>query len=347
LNKQGAAALPFQGSRLKRLLCICLCSVVTVCATRLIPFFSPVLSSTIFRTVVSVRTAIGMKNKIVAGKDGWLFYEPELTYATRPLPAENVERIAFFDRTLREHGMILFVVPIPNKIDIYPEKFTDIPAPSPVKAARREIVSGLEKAGVRVIDLVPPFMEAKKNGTPVFDAFESHWTALGMEVAGRCIAGRVAPAAFALRGGPPVLYGVNDTILKGRGDLLGRICGNERWTWYPLPVRRVLCPDGSLYSDDRTSKIMVLGDSYVNHGKWWNAHLGAQIARFLGTPTRTYFSLLANTEGPCMYRLKPRMFPGSGGVVIWAFSSRVLQYHLGDPTKGKAEASDEIQENVH
>jgi hypothetical protein len=318
---------------LKRLLFISLATTFFIIATRLFLLHSSAFSPAIFKAFVALRTSIGMKNKVVGGKDGWLFYEPELTYVTNPLPLENIERIAGFDRTLREHGVILFVAPIPNKIDIYPEKFTGFPAPRPVKTARQTILFGLEKAGVRVIDLEPAFMEAKAAGIQVFDRFESHWTALGMEAAGKVIAGHVAPLLTEHRFGPRISYGVNDTVLKAKGDLIGRICGNEQLTWYSLPVHRVLHPDGSLFADDRKSTIMVLGDSYVNHGKWWNAHVGAQIARYLGCPTRTYFSLLANTEGPCMYSLKPKMFPEGGGIVIWIFSSRVLQYHLGAPKK--------------
>jgi hypothetical protein len=275
-----------------------------------------------------------MKNKIVAGNNGWLFYEPELTYILKPLPHENIARIVEFDRTLREHGMVLFVVPVPNKIDIYPEKFSSFPASHPVKITRLELLRELENANVRVIDLVPAFEEAKARAAMVFDQFESHWTALGMEVAGKIIAKRVGPLLDSLHIGRGVLYTVNDTVLKAKSDLIGRICDNEKRQWYSLPVKQVFCPDGALYTDDRASNIMILGDSYVNHGKWWNAHVGAHIARYLGCPTRTYFSLLANTEGPCMYSLKPKMFPADGGIVIWIFSSRVLQYHLGEP-KGK------------
>ncbi len=320
---------------MKRLLFISLAVLLIVIGIRFCLVLSPALSPLVFKTVVFLRTHIGMHNKVVGGTNGWLFYEPELTYITSPLPTENIDRIVNFNRTLREHGMVLFVVPVPNKIDIYPEKFTDFPAPRPVKAERLEIIEGLEKAGVRVIDLAPPFIEAKNNNIPVFDAFESHWTALGMEVAGNVIAQRVKallaeaePASYLDCGSA---YAVNDTVLKGKGDLLCRVCSDERLAWYCLPVRRVVQPDGSLYEDDKKSKIMILGDSYVNHGKWWNAQIGAQIARFLGCPTRTYFSLLANTEGPAMFSLKPKMFPAGGGVVVWVFSSRVLQYHLGAP----------------
>jgi hypothetical protein len=271
-----------------------------------------------------------MKNKVVAGNNGWLFYEPELTYIQKPLPRENIESIITFDRTLKEHGIALFVVPVPNKIDIYPERFSAFPASHQVKPERRELLQELEKAGVRVVDLVPAFTEAKAAGCQVFHPFESHWTSLGMEIAGRAIAERVVPLLAEYDVGPNVSYSADDTVLKGKGDLIERVCKDERQIWYSLPVHRVVCPDGSLYADDKTSKILILGDSFVNHGKWWNAHIGAQIARFLGKPTRTYFSLLANTEGPCMYRLKPKVFP-ERGIVIWIFTSRVLQYKLGTP----------------
>jgi hypothetical protein len=311
-------------------------AMIAIVAGRIFLLHSKTFSPLAFKTLVSLRTKIGMKNKIVAGNDGWLFYEPELTYIVQPLPHENVARIVKFDRTLREHGLSLFVVPVPNKIDIYPEKFTSFPASHPVKIARSEMLRELEKAGVRVIDLVPAFEEAKTRATMVFDQFESHWTALGMEVAGKTIAQQVRSLLDSLHIEHRVFYTANDTVLKAKSDLIGRICDNEKRQWYSLPVKQVFCADGSLYTDDRKSNILILGDSYVNHGKWWNAHVGAQIARHLGSPTRTYFSLLANTEGPCMYSLKPKMFPADNGVVIWIFSSRVLQYHLGAPKKSKS-----------
>ena len=313
-------------------------AVIAIVAVRFFLLHSKTFSPLAFKAVVSLRTCIGMKNKIVAGNDGWLFYEPELTYILKPLPHENVARIKDFNRTLREHDMVLFVVPVPNKIDIYPEKFTAIPASHQVKNARFELLRELENANVRVIDLVPAFEKAKARATMVFDQFESHWTALGMEVAGNFIAQRVGPLIDSLHIERNVLYTVKDTILKAKGDLIGRICDNEKMQWYSLPVKQVFCSDGSLYTDDRASKIMILGDSYVNHGKWWNAHVGAQIARYLGCPTRTYFSLIANTEGPCMYSLKPKIFPAHGGVVIWIFSSRVLQYQLGAPKEKKSKS---------
>ncbi len=288
----------------------------------------------IFKTVVSLRSCVGMKNKVVAGIDGWLFYEPELTYIADSLPLDNIDRIAGFDRTLRGHGMTLFVVPIPNKIEIYPDKFTAFPSPQPVKSGRLQLIRGLEKAGVRVIDLTPAFEQARQRGDCVFNQFESHWTIRGVEIAAQAIADHIGPLLTQCGITGTVDYIVKDTVFRMRGDLLGRVCDVERQTWYSLPINQVWRADGGPYDDDRQSPILILGDSFVNHGKWLNAHLGAHLARFLRRPTRTYFSLLANTEGPSMYSRKPGVFP-AGGIVVWAFSSRVLQYHLGVP-KNKA-----------
>jgi len=287
------------------------------------------VNTAVFKRIVACKCRWFMKDKIVKGWSGWLFFEPELTYVTGELPPENVQSIIAFDRVLREQGIILFVVPIPNKIDIYPEKFTLLPVSGTIKKARSDMLARLETGGVRVVDLEPVFKNAKSFGQ-IFDPYETHWTALGIEVAAAAIARRLDSALIARGVAYKTAYRSRDTILKTCGDLLDKLNGNRFSTWYPFPVTRVLRPDDSLYTDDRRSEIMILGDSFVNHGKWWNAHLGAQIARFIHHPTRTYFSLQANTEGPCMYRLKPAVFP-AGGIVVWAFTSRVLQFRMGDP----------------
>lgn len=281
--------------------------------------------------MVNYKLQHDIKNKVVFGRGGWLFWQPELEYVVNPLPLDNVHTVAVFDSTLRAHGMALFVVPIPNKIDIYPEKFTSVPAPHPVKKEMPEVIAALAAAGVRVIDLVPAF-EAAKSRIQVFDAFGTHWTAAGIELAAQVI-GRRIDSALGCRGiSRSTLYKINDTILVTHGDLLDKIHDDTNYTWYPFHVKRVVCPDGSLYTDDRNSEILILGDSFVDHGRWWNANLGAQLSRMIGHPTRTYFSLLANTEGPCMYQHKPSVFP-KNGIVIWAFTSRVLQYRLGSPQR--------------
>jgi hypothetical protein len=291
----------------------------------------PTVSTGAFEYVIRFKSHWFMQKKVVAGWSGWLFYEPELAYVTSELPAENERHIVAFDRMLRQHGMTLFVVPIPNKIEIYPEKFTLLPAPHPVKKERGCLLRQLENDGVKVIDLVPPFEQAKHSGR-LFDPYDTHWTTLGIEVAAQVIARAIDSVLVSRNITRDPRYGVRDTVLQTCSDLFDKLHNDHAPTWRPTAVKRVVSPDGSLYTEGRKSEILIVGDSFVNHGKWWNANLGAQLARLIGHPTRTYFNLLANVNGPCMYQSKPGAFP-ENGVVIWAFTSRVLRYSLGDPEK--------------
>jgi hypothetical protein len=132
------------------------------------------------------------------------------------------------------------------------------------------------------------------------------------------------------------LYGVRDTVLRAYGDLQERLRPQGPLVACALHVRQVLCADGSLFHDDAKSEVMILGDSFVDQCRTWDSSLGAQLARYIGRPTHTYFSLLSNTEGPCMYSRKPAAFP-KGGIVIWAFSSRVLRSRMCAPSNGSAQ----------
>jgi hypothetical protein len=264
---------------------------------------------------------------VIRGLDGWLFYKPEIAYVLRPLPALNIQRIKEFDKTLRRLDISLFVVPIPNKIDLYPEKFTRVKAPRPVKKSRKEMIETLKTAGVQVIDLVPAF-EKEKESCPPFEPFQTHWTPSGIEIAARVIAQAIDSTVTAKGIVRNVSYDLRDTVVKTFGDLRDRLNGvGKKSVLYPVLVGRVYRCDGVPYRDDKQSSVLILGDSFVDHLRWYNAQLGAHIARNLGAPTRTYFSLLANTDGPCMYSHKPSVFP-KNGIAIWAFTSRVLRQEM-------------------
>ena len=75
--------------------------------------------------------------KAVLGRDGWLFYAPDVRYLVEPLPpatshAKNDDPfsaiIAFRDQLSRK-GIRLLVVPMPVKPSVYPDKLTRRVAP--------------------------------------------------------------------------------------------------------------------------------------------------------------------------------------------------------------------------
>jgi hypothetical protein len=288
---------------------------------------TPAFTGKLFPLVVELKCKYAAHNKIIAGRNGWLFFEPELTYVVDSLPKENIRSIIEYDRTLRSQGISLFVVPIPNKVEIYPEMLTSIPAPEPVKKERSDLLDTLERAGVRVIDLVPAFEQAKSH-CQLYDPYETHWSAAGIEVAAGVIAQRVDSLLDARHVPRTARYAIRDTVRLASGDLIDRLKG-ERWcALHPVNIPQVYGPDGTPYKDDVRSGIMIIGDSYVDHIRWWNSKLGAHLARQIGHPTYTYCNLLANVKGPCMYDMKPEAFP-KHGIVIWAFTSRVLQMVIG------------------
>ncbi len=296
----------------------------------LVLFSSPKACRAAFHYAVLLKNEYTVKNKVIKGQDGWLFFEPDLDYILDTLPGANVQSICEFNQLLRKRGISLYVLPIPSKIEIYPEKFVPLPALYPVKAERDTLIGELRSAGVRVIDVVPEFID-KKDTCRIFDANDSHWTPEGIELAAQIIAEQIDSSLQSLRiPKRKTRYVLRDTTFLARGDILGRYTGKERLAWYPIEVRQVLDQGGHYYRDDKKSRIMILGDSFVDRGSWWNAHLGAHLARIIGYPTKTYFSLRANTNGPCMYAAKPGAFP-KNGIVIWAFTSRVLRNHLCNP----------------
>jgi hypothetical protein len=298
----------------------------SLCAICFIASRSAPLSEKIFRHVVSFKIAHKARHKVVPGTNGWLFLQPELEYVVHPLPKDNIRLIAAFSRILAGHGMTLYVAPLPNKIDVYPESLTLFAASNPVSRGRSELLEGLRQAGVRVIDVLPAMVNEKAS-RPVFDPYESHWTSEGIVAAAGAIAHAIDSGLTAHGVSRTTRYTVRDTVLQGCADLPERYKGDGAPFWYPTPVKQVLDTGGNFYTDDKTSDILILGDSFVDHGRSWGMHLGAQLARFIGHPTRTYCSLLANTEGPSMYNRVKSIFP-ENGIVIWAFASRVLQYHM-------------------
>jgi len=275
---------------------------------------------------VATKSAAAQGNDVAYGCYGWLFYKPELDYVLDTIPASNVDKIAAFSRTLQQHGITLFVVPLPNKIEVYPDKFSIIPAPEPEQKQRNSFFHALDSAGVNIIDVLPEMKKARHT-CRVFDPYETHWTPDGIEAAADVIAKRIDTALSSRNIMRNTHYTVCDTILSTWGDLLNKLKGDNPPTLYYLHVNRVKCPDGELFTDDKQSKVMILGDSFVDRCRWWNSNLGAQIAHRISYPTRTYCSLMANYAGPAMYDHLPRIFPQKG-IVIWAFTSRVLRNEL-------------------
>jgi hypothetical protein len=225
---------------------------------------------------------------------GWAFRTFELAYWTAwgapqggdpgaPMFALDFRRedhpyhtILRYARTLESHGIDFLVVPVPLRTQVYPERLDGIPDQGPdfrgIDLAHAKYLLTLAQAGVEVLDLLPRFAAQRFENPATADeflyhAFDRHWTPRGAAIAAGAIAERIRQypwfSAGELREG-------TDFVLK-----------RERTSWTPrrkpgLPeseqsleiwLTQVLRPaDGeAAQQSDRSSPIVILGDSFLNH----------------------------------------------------------------------------------
>ncbi|MDB6037339.1 MAG: hypothetical protein JWM99_1180, partial [Verrucomicrobiales bacterium] len=136
--------------------------------------------------------------KVVVGSQGWYFFKPGLNYmllrhdSTHASDATNdpVAAIVDFRNQLEARGFRLLVLPIPNKESIYPDRVT--PRAKNLRSVMaprtREVLEGLSRAGVEVVDLFKEFSEVRRRDgpsakTPLYLAQDTHWSPAGVALA--------------------------------------------------------------------------------------------------------------------------------------------------------------------
>lgn len=223
-------------------------------------------------------------DKIVAGRDGWLFlgndtnrvidqvcgrflFEPREVRAWRRL-LEN--RTAWVEKT---GGSYFFVVP-PNPHALYPEKLPEGIVSSPERPVT-QLLADLERSGsfARVIYPLDELVAAKAEG-PVASSNDSHWNAFGGFVAYGRLMDDVEKVAAVRRLGPG---DVTFHESPGTGDLGGKL---DPPVEAPQVVARIRPRKARLVSDNRVSNrgrileiecleappttCVVLGDSFTH-----------------------------------------------------------------------------------
>jgi alginate O-acetyltransferase complex protein AlgJ len=236
------------------------------------------------------------KVKALAGSDGYLFFRNELDYVVggdlekqragkNPLPV-----IVEFRNALAARGVDFLFVPVPNKVEVFPERFD---ARSAALAGRivapwgRKLLLSLAAAGVEAVDLWPPFL-ASRDG--LFQAQDTHWTARGLELAAHLVAERIRQYPwYADVQKQARRYTTRDAAFTRHGDLHSRLPEAQKAHYKPegLVGHQVLNPDGTPYDDDPASPIVVLGDSFTGVYQLMDcehAGVSAHIAREIGFP---------------------------------------------------------------
>lgn len=232
-------------------------------------------------------------DRVLIGQDGWLFYRPEIQALTGygPLQPEPhsvsrdpalldweapLEPIREFAAQLKERGVALWLVPVPMKPTIYPEMLGGAAAEGPVRHRDApRFFEQLEAAGVRIIDPAPMLFQAKSDAahqtaapdTRLYLPDDTHWSTRGMTLTATLLADQVKQQAWwSNRGGPAWQVRPAGSVV-GHGDLVDKLGLREparRQLPRAEPLQVVELPEGVASATDRSSPVVVLGDSFVN-----------------------------------------------------------------------------------
>lgn len=301
--------------------------------------------------------------KTYLGRDGWLFYRPEIEHltgrgfldplqlkhragsgdslSTAPQP-DPVVAIAEFHDQLAARGVELIVMPAPVKGTVHPERFASRFEGSTNVVRNRsdaEFVERLRAKGVEVFDAATVLADFRRGtGGPAYLATDTHWRPEAMDAVARALAAvierRIGPPAA------PVAYTGGTASVTNRGDLAAMLTLiDESW---PAPevaeLQPVRAPDGRPWATDRAAEVMLLGDSFCNifslESMGWGAasgfaeHLSLHLKRPVDRIARNDAGAYA-TRQMLIWDLarKPERLKGKK-IVVWEFSARELS--IGD-----------------
>lgn len=282
--------------------------------------------------------------KVLAGRDGWLFYRPGVDYLVQRWPAgedstdgldEPFEAIVDFRDALAERDITLLVMVAPGKASVYPDKLSTRTEDNPaaVRSRTNAFMGRLRNAGVSVVDLFELLGDEKERNE--YDgnylALDTHWSPAGVEIAADAVAERVRNEGWVSNG--DTAYEGQTVAVEREGDLLRMVDSPSVAAQFPdetVECQQIIdTATGELYADDPDSPILVVGDSFLRiyqRDEPGAAGFIAHLAHALGRPLA---SIVNDGGASTLVRQelsrKPALLRGKK-LVIWEFVERDLRF---------------------
>jgi hypothetical protein len=315
--------------------------------------------------VQSVLTgALGVGNEqALAGRDGWLFYRPDVEYITGPafLDPEGMKRraeksgirpdpfsaIVDFRNQLRARGIDLMIMPVPVKPGIDAEMLAG-KATSGGALQNASFASFIERLGIEgvpVFDPTPLLMERKRarGGQPLYLQTDTHWRPETMESVAQALAkslnARGPLAGLSGTGLPAGTLQVLDKEVSGLGDIAIMLRLSKTQRIFPLQTVTIhqVALDTGLWHAEKDADVLLLGDSFSNifslEAMGWgdSAGFAEHLSRALGR--RTIDCIVRNSNGAFATReiLSQELARGRDRLagkklVVWEFAARELAF---------------------
>ena len=284
--------------------------------------------------------------KVLAGRDGWLFYRPGVDYLVQRWPAgedstggmnEPLDAIVDFRDALADRDITLLVLVAPGKASVYPDKLSARTEDNPaaVRSRTSAFMEQLENAGIPAVDLFDLLGETheRNDNDRHYLALDTHWSPAGVEIAAQAVAERIRNEGWVSNG--DTVYEAQTVEVEREGDLIRMVDSPAiaaRFPFETVACQQILdTATGELYADDPESPILVLGDSFLRiyqRDEPGAAGFIAHLAHVLGQPMA---SIVNDGGASTLVRQelsrKPALLQGKK-LVIWEFVERDLRFGM-------------------
>ncbi len=295
--------------------------------------------------------------KVVAGKDGWLFYRPgvdslvgqpflddqQLTLRQegheiweKSVQPDPLEAIIHFNEQLSQRGIRLLVVPIPIKPSLHPEKLSERSYEGrPVNRSWNTFIENLEDSGVASVDVRPVLEQCLREDGAAFLTTDTHWLPEAMEKVAKKVSEQILSRGFLEKGDSKLQ--LQKVLQTGEGDISKMLIFPQNTALFgeqEVELHQVLNEENEFWQPERDSELLVLGDSFTNiysaTALGWG--FGAGFAEHLSYNLEQPVDLLArNDSGAYVTRemLAAELARGRDRlagkkVVVWQFAEREL-----------------------
>jgi alginate O-acetyltransferase complex protein AlgJ len=228
--------------------------------------------------------------QVVQGRDGWLFFKPDIDHVTGPgflrerelarraatgdtltAPPQPDPRLAIrsFAEELAARDISLVIVPTPVKPAAHPEQLAPRSAVGSWVAnpSRESLIRDLREAGVLVFDPRPLMLDLKRRwSTPLYLATDTHWRPETVQAIARELSVFVTEH-IDLPEVPSPCYQVQTVELANTGDtaeLLGLADADSAYPPERVSVATITTSSGEPWRAEPSADVLVLGDSFSN-----------------------------------------------------------------------------------
>lgn len=253
-------------------------------------------------------------------------------------PRHPLQRIRHYAETLAEHGIDLLVVPIPMRIQVYPDRIPGVRLEEPfhgVGGDYTRLLLAISEAGVEVVDLLPSFAHARDDGGErtdqrVFMDYDHHWTPRGVALAAEVIADRVRSFPWYRPGPDRAGVDFQIALTSGAPGPAQETHREEVWFRSVQPIGEESGERGGEPAGEGAEmthgSILLIGDSFVGAHSDRHSDLAGHLYARLGHRV----DMIYNSGGgmrvwKTVARRGDRLLQKK--LIIWAFYSRAL----GDP----------------